>query len=161
MSELSINDALRRSRLARELSDDEVRVLADHLVFRDLKPGDVLVAEGTSDNHLYVIVHGALGVVRSHGKSESTTLFTLGAGDLVGEMSFLDETPHYAALVSIGETRVFGLEREKLEELLLAHPRLVYRVMRAIIRTVHEVQRRISMHSVELANYIYKQHGRY
>ena len=37
----------------------------------------------------------------------------------------------------------------------------VYHVMRAIIRTVHEIQRRISMHSVELANYIYKQHGRY
>ena len=66
MSELSIIDALRRSRLARELSDDEVRVLAEHLVFRDLKPGEVLVPEGTSDDHLYVIVHGALGVVRSH-----------------------------------------------------------------------------------------------
>jgi hypothetical protein len=37
----------------------------------------------------------------------------------------------------------------------------VYRVMRAIVRTVHEIQRRISMQSVELANYIYKQHGRY
>jgi hypothetical protein len=34
-------------------------------------------------------------------------------------------------------------------------------VMRAIVRTVHEIQRRISMQSVELANYIYKQHGKY
>lgn len=161
MSELSITDALRRSRLASELSEDEVRLLADHLVFRDLQPGEVLVAEGTSDNHLYVIVHGALSVVRSHGKSESTTLFTLGAGDLVGELSFLDETPHYAALVSVGPTHVFGLEREKLEALLSVRPELVYRVMRAIVRTVHEIQRRISMQSVELTNYIYKQHGRY
>jgi len=143
------------------LSDSEVRVLAEHLVFRDLQPGDVLVPEGTSDNHLYVIVRGALSVQRSAGTSESVILFTLGAGDLVGEMSFLDETPHYAALVAIGPTRVFGIEREKLEALLRPHPELVYRVMRAIIRTVHELQRRISMQSVELTNYIYKQHGRY
>ena len=161
MNEPSILEALRGSRLATELSDSEVRVLAEHLVFRDLQPGDVLVPEGTSDNHLYVIVRGALSVQRSAGASESVILFTLGAGDLVGEMSFLDETPHYAALVAIGPTRVFGLERARLEALLHLDPELVYRVMRAIVRTVHEIQRRISMQSVELANYIYKQHGRY
>jgi CRP/FNR family cyclic AMP-dependent transcriptional regulator len=161
MSEPGILEALRGSRLAAELSEAEARLLAEHLVFRDLQPGEVLVPEGISDNHLYVIVRGALGVVRNTGAAEGTTLFALGAGDLVGELSFLDETPHYAALVAIGPTRVFGIEREKLEALLRPHPELVYRVMRAIIRTVHQIQRRISMQSVELTNYIYKQHGRY
>jgi CRP-like cAMP-binding protein len=161
MTEAGIIDALRSSRLAAELTEAELRVLAEHVAFRDLEAGEVLVPEGVSDNHLYVIVRGSLGVVRSAGTNESVTLFVLDPGSLVGEMSFLDETPHYAALVAIGPTRVFGLEREKLENLLPAHPQLVYRVMRAIIRTVHEVQRRISMHSVELTNYIYKQHGRY
>ena len=47
------------------------------------------------------------------------TLLTLTAGDLVGELSFLDETPHYASLVAVGATRVFGLEREELEALLV------------------------------------------
>jgi len=88
-------------------------------------------------------------------------LLTLTAGDLVGELSFIDETPHYASLVAISPTRLFGLEREKLESLLLAHPDIVYRVMRAIVRAVHEIQRRISMQSAELTNYIYKQHGKY
>jgi CRP/FNR family cyclic AMP-dependent transcriptional regulator len=37
----------------------------------------------------------------------------------------------------------------------------VYRVMRAIIRVVHQIQRRLSMQQAELSNYIYKQHGRY
>ncbi len=161
MSEPGILEALRASRLATELSEDEARVLAGQLAFRDLESGAVLVPEGTSDDHLYVIVSGALGVVRGAGTTESVTLFVLAPGDLVGEMSFLDETRHYAALIAIGPTRVFGLEREKLESLLTKHPLLVYRVMRAIIRTVHQVQRRISMQTVELSNYIYKQHGRY
>jgi hypothetical protein len=33
--------------------------------------------------------------------------------------------------------------------------------MRAIIRTVHLIQRRLSMQALELQNYVYKQHGRY
>ena len=161
MTEHGVYEALRASQLATELSDEQARTLSGIVAFRELAPGDVLVSEGTSDNHLYVIVRGSLGVTRNAGKDEPVTLFTLGPGDLVGELSFIDGTSHYASLVATGPTRVFGIEREKLESLLHAHPDIVYNVMRAIIRTVHLIQRRLSMHSVELANYIYKQHGRY
>ena len=161
MTEQALMEALRGSRLGTELSAEEVRILAPNLAFRDLAEGDVLVGEGTSDNHLYAIVRGSLGVVRNAGRPDRVHLLTLCAGDLVGELSFLDETPHYASLVAVGATRVFGLEREQLEALLSAHPEIVYRVMRAIVRTVHEIQRRISMQTTELTNYIYKQHGKY
>ena len=161
MTDQALLDELRRSRLAAELSEREIGILAGSLAFRDLAPGEVLVGQGTSDNHLYVIVSGALSVTRNIGTSDCVDLLTLTAGDLVGELSFLDETPHYASLVAIGPTRVFGLERERLESLLLPHPLIVYRVMRAIVRTVHQIQRRISMQSAELVNYIYKQHGKY
>jgi len=159
MSDTALIEALRGSRLAAELSAEQVRILAGLLAFRDLRAGEVLVAQGVSDNHLYVIVSGALAVTR--GGSEPTQLFSLGPGDLVGELSFLDATPHYAALIATTPTRVFGLERSKLESLLEGHADIVYQVMRAIIRTVHEIQRRLSMHTVELTNYIYKKHGRY
>ena len=161
MTDQALVEALRHSRLGAELSEQQTRTLAEQIRFRDLEPDEVLVDEGTSDNHLYVIVRGALGVVRNAGSPERVTLLTLTAGDLVGELSFIDETRHYASLVAVGPTRVFGLERERLESLLSTHPEIVYRVMRAIVRTVHEIQRRISMHSAELTNYIYKQHGKY
>ena len=161
MSNQALVDALQHSRLGAELTAEQSKTLADSLRFRDLAPGDVLVAQGTSDNHLYVIVSGALGVVRNAATPERVMLLTLTAGDLVGELSFIDETPHYASLVATSPTRVFGLERERLESLLSSHPEIVYRVMRAIVRTVHEIQRRISMQSTELMNYIYKQHGKY
>jgi len=154
-------DALRSSKLGPELSAEQLTILAPHIAFRDLVAGEVLVAEGKTDNHLYVIVSGALGVVRDAGGAEPVTLVTLTAGDLVGELSFLDATPHYAALVALAPVRVLGLERERLEALLESHPLVVYRVMRAIVRTVHQIQRRLSMQSAELTNYIYKQHGRY
>ena len=161
MSDQPVLEALRGSRLATELSDDHLRVLAHSVVLRDLQPGEVLLPEGTSDNHLYVIVNGSLGVIKNAGEADAVTPSSLTNGDLVGELGFIDGTRHYASLVASVPTRVFGIEREKLEALLPTHPDIVYRVMRAIIRAVHEIQRRISMQSTELANYIYKQHGRY
>jgi CRP-like cAMP-binding protein len=157
----SAYQALKGSRLGPELSDEQLDVLGCLVAFRDLASGEVLVAEGTSDNHLYVVLHGALGVVRNAGKPDAVTLFTLTTGDFIGELSFIDATPHYASVVALGPGRVLGLEREKLESLLDSHPQVVYRVMRAIVRTTHQIQRRLSMQSIELANYIYKQHGRY
>ena len=154
-------EALKTSKLGPELTEQQLDTLAPYVTFRDLADGEVLVAEGTSDNHLYGLMSGALDVVRNAGKPEAVTLFAMSGGDLVGELSFIDATPHYASLVASGPTKVFGLEREKLESLLDSHPQIVYRVMRAIVRTTHQIQRRLSMQSVELTNYIFKQHGRY
>lgn len=161
MKSIAAVGALAQSRLAADLTEAELATLAGHVAFRDLAAGEVLVPEGTSDNHLYVIVDGALAVVRGARSAQPTHLFTLGSGDFAGEMSFIDATPHYASLVASGPTRVLGLEREKLESLLDSHPKIVYHVMRAIIRVVHVIQRRLAMQSVELTNYITKQHGRY
>jgi CRP-like cAMP-binding protein len=67
-------------------------VLSELIKPRRLADGEVLVREGARDNHLYVLVSGTLGVVRTGGNPDEVTLFTLTAGDLVGELSFIDGT---------------------------------------------------------------------
>jgi ribosome-associated toxin RatA of RatAB toxin-antitoxin module/CRP-like cAMP-binding protein len=154
-------ETLRASKLAAELTDDECRMLAEAMELRRLKEGEVLVREGQADEHFYLIVKGVLGVVKGAGTPEQVTLNTLAAGDFAGELSWLDGARRYASLVALGDTEVLGLERVKLEGLLTRDPMLVYRVMRAIIRAVHQIQYRLSMQQSELQNYIYKQHGKY
>jgi len=161
MTEPTLYDSLRPSKLAAELTDEQCRALAAAMELRDLKEGEVLVREDDDDHHFYVIVGGRLGVIKNAGTPDSVTLNALAAGDFAGEMSWLDGSRRYASLVALEATRVLGLEREKLEALLQSDPVLVYRVMRAIVRAVHQIQRQLHMQQSELTNYIYKQHGRY
>jgi CRP/FNR family transcriptional regulator, cyclic AMP receptor protein len=154
-------DALQASRLAAELDEGECAVLCGMVSERELADQEVLVREDTTDNHLYVIAAGTLGVVRNIGTDQRLTIATLSAGDLAGELSFIDATKRHASLVALGPTRVLGLERERFESLLTTHPFIFYHVIRAIIRTVHLIQQRLSLQAAELSNYIYKQHGRY
>jgi CRP-like cAMP-binding protein len=161
MNETTTLEALRKSKLAAELSEEQCRKLAAVMTVHELKDGDVLVREGAPDNHLYVITSGVLGVVRNAGEADRITLNTLGAGELAGELSWLDGAERFASLVASGPACVLGLEREKLEGLTATDGELVYRVMRAIVRVVHAIQRRLWMQQTELSNYIYKQHGRY
>jgi CRP-like cAMP-binding protein len=92
---------------------------------------------------------------------EEVTLNAIRPGSMVGELSFLDGASRYASLVALSATRVLGLSRADLEGLLDRHPKVVYHVMRAIVRVVHDIQRRLSMQTTELTNYLYKTHGRY
>ncbi len=86
---------------------------------------------------------------------------TLRAGDLAGELSFMDGEPRYASLIASGPTRVLVLDRPRFEELLQTHPIVVYKAMRAIMRVAHHVQRRLSLQMVDMQHYLYRTGGKY
>jgi CRP-like cAMP-binding protein len=155
-------DVVRKTVLAKELSESETEILSHLVKLETLPDGAIICDEGQSDNKLHVVVSGAVNVSRRDpGGKGWTTLYTLTHGDLVGELSFIDETPHHSALRVAGPTEILSLDRHDLEKLLDKHPWLVYRVMRAIMRTVHALMRRMGLQAIELQNYIYKQHGKY
>jgi CRP/FNR family cyclic AMP-dependent transcriptional regulator len=161
MTDAAIVEGLSKSKIATELTPEQCRTLAGAVTVRELQPGDVLVREGESDDHLYIVVTGSLGVIKAVGTENELTLNVMRPGDVVGELSFLDGATRFASLVAVAESRVLGLSRGDLESMLERDPHLVYRIMRAIVRVVHDIQRRLSMQTVELTNYLYKTHGRY
>jgi CRP-like cAMP-binding protein len=149
------------SPLARDLTPEQTAVLAGLLSLESYEPKQVIANEGSTDSHLYVVVEGTLGVVKQAGTPEENLLATLKSGDFAHELGFLDGAERWASLVAVTAARVLVLEREKLESLIDSHPRILYRVLCAIVRTVHGVQTRLSVQATELTNYIVKQHGRY
>jgi CRP-like cAMP-binding protein len=161
MTDKTAVDLVRESPFGREMNEEEVRVLAGLVTVRDLRDGEVLVEEGHSDSTLHVVVSGAIKVAHRDEDGRQNTLHTMTAHDFVGELSFMDDEVRYASLIASGPTRVFSLNREKFETLVATHPRVVYKAMRAIMRVVHAIQRRLSMQMIELQNYIYKTHGKY
>ncbi|MCL2309831.1 MAG: cyclic nucleotide-binding domain-containing protein [Proteobacteria bacterium] len=154
-------EVLSQSKLAAELNPEQCKILASLIEMHDYQEGDILVHERTSDENLQVIVKGSLGVIKNAGTPDQVLLNTITAGNFAGELGFMDNTQRYASLVAIAPTQTFTISRTHLESLLDKEPRIVYNVMRAILRVAHQVQYRLSMQQTELANYIYKQQGRY
>lgn len=160
MGETTDCGPLRGSSICSELSDAECAILAGVVKRRALKNDEILIEEDQVDNCLYVISSGALEVCRRTG-GDWISLHVLKSGDLAGELGFIDGQPHSASLRAIGPTEVFILERAAFESLLPGHPKVIYGVMRTILRTVHAILRRMNLQYIELSNYITKQHGRY
>ena len=157
----AIYDAVRACPLSTELNDDQTAVLASLMQLETYAAHQVVAQEGGTDNRLYVVVDGSLSVIKQVGGPEESLLLTLKVGDFAHELGFLDGAQRYASLVAGGAAKVLVLERQALESLIQTHPMILYRVMCAIVRTVHRIQTRLSVQASELTNYIVKQHGRY
>lgn len=147
--------------VGKDLTDKECELFVDLGTVRDLADGELLIKEGEVDNSLYVVVSGKLAVTRQVAAGEWSTLHELHVGELAGELGFIDGQEHSASLRADGPVKVFTLSRDDFDPLLETNPHLVYSIMRAIIRGVHNTLRRMNRQQVEMTDYILKQHGRY
>jgi CRP-like cAMP-binding protein len=152
---------VKASKIGTELGDEQCAVLAGLVDVAEYGDGDVVVAEGATDDRLRVVLSGALAVAKQSPDGDWMRLNVLTARDLAGELAFLDSRPRYAALVALGPTKVFSLQRAKLESLLPKHPEIVYYVMRSIARFAHEVMHRSGLQLAELTSYVFKTKPKY
>lgn len=152
--------ALRQSPLGAELTPSESDVLGRIASLKSLQDGEVLLPAAAQDPLLHIVVRGRISVVKD-GKHGPETMHNLEPGDFVGELSFMDDAPRFAALVASGETTVLCLRRADFETLVEKEPRVVYKAMRAIMRAAHAVQRRLSLQAQTLEDYVYRTGARY
>jgi CRP/FNR family cyclic AMP-dependent transcriptional regulator len=150
-----------QSSLGRELTTEEASILADLLLSRELADGEFLITEGTTDDSLHILLDGKLEVVKHTGADGMASLAVLREGDLAGELSFIDGQQHTVGLRALCDTQVLSLKRDAFEKMIEEHPWIMYKVMRAIARSTHQILHRMNSDSIELNNYIFKQHGRY
>lgn len=159
-----MNDATKlvlQSSLGTELLQEEADLLSSLMTMRELDDGEFLFTEGTADDSLHVLLEGKLEVVKSTGADEFASLAVLREGDLAGELSFVDGEPHTVGLRALCQSRALCLTREKFESIVADNPKLVYKVMRTVARSAHQIVHRMNYEFIELSNYIFKQHGRY
>jgi CRP/FNR family cyclic AMP-dependent transcriptional regulator len=161
MPEQNKGTIIMQSKLGIELTEHQCTILSELMDITEHADGDVVVPEGATDDHLRIVLSGALAVAKKSTDTDWVRLNVLTAGDLAGELAFLDSLPRYAALVALGPTRVFSLKRAKLESLLNQHPLIVYRVMRAIARFAHQVLHRSGAQMTELNAYLFKTGPKY
>ena len=160
MSKKPESSIIHASSLGGELDDSESQVLANTMGVRRLKDGELLVSEGDDDNSLFLLADGKLAVL-SNLEGQDVVVYKMKKGECAGTRAFVDRTARKATLRSIGDTVVYSLEPAAFEALLEKHPRLVYKVMRALFRITHSNLMRMNQESQQLSNYISKPHGRY
>ncbi len=117
---------LRRVPLFSELTDEDLRSIADRMTLRRLGAGETLFERGDPGSALYVVLRGTVRVLLPSAKPgrKPVVLEQLDAGEFVGEMGLIDSAPRMASVDSPGGADLLELTRENFMLQLDGSPRV-------------------------------------
>lgn len=86
-----------------------------------LEKGEAVIHEGEESTQMYYLQSGSMSVHKRIGDSEKQ-IGTIYAGELVGEMSFLDKQPRSATVKAINECELVVIPAAKFEKMFKELP---------------------------------------
>ncbi|QVY64625.1 cyclic nucleotide-binding domain-containing protein [Polaribacter sp. Q13] len=97
------------------LSDLDIEWMINNGSKEDLETGDRLIQKGETIENLYIILSGQLAISDGKGKKQ---IAHIGAGEIVGEMSFLEARPPSVSVIASEPVTVFSISRELMNSRL-------------------------------------------
>jgi CRP-like cAMP-binding protein len=91
---------------------------------RDLAKGDILARQGAPSDSLFIIRRGWVKIVAEGSGGEEVVLNQCGPGQVIGEMSLLDQKPRSNTMVAISNANVLEVQYEVVLETLQEYPQL-------------------------------------
>ncbi len=117
-----------------DLSRREFERVREVLHPRTYSAEETIVRAGDPGVGMYVILCGEVAVLQEEADGAAVEVATFGEGDFFGDQVLLDESPRTASAVARQSTRVVGLYRPELLQLIKSQPRIGVKVVMQLSR---------------------------
>jgi len=142
-------DALRRSELFSELSDDDLQRLCLNIEYVRLAAGETLFAQGSPGDRAYFIQEGQLEILNTSGGRE-VLIAVRKPGELIGEMALLEETPRSAAVRARQDSLLYAIGKQQFDQLFGSSPAALKNMLHTVLFRLRETQAMLQ-HSERMA----------
>lgn len=134
-----MNDFLRQVSLFSGLDNYALERLVAMSTELELKPGEYLMREDEMGDSMYIIIEGTLQVRKKAGESE-VVLAERKAGEVIGEMSVLDQAPRFASVIALTKARVLRIDQETFMALLDWSPSAARAILKTFAQRIRSSQ---------------------
>jgi CRP-like cAMP-binding protein len=125
------------------LTNDQAQQVADNVVKRRFRRGEIVVEQGRKSNSLFILLNGRARVLTADSRGREVILAVLEAGDYVGEMSLIDNEPHSATVRAEIQTDMLVLGRAEFSRCLPDSTTLAYGILRGLVSRLRAADRQI------------------
>ncbi len=143
MAMLSNLDLIRRVPLFSMLTNEQAQGIADSVVKRRMRRGELVIEAGRKSNALFILLTGRARVIAADARGREVILAVLQAGDYVGEMSLIDNEPHSATVRTEVQSDMLVLGRAEFARCLPENSSLSYAIMRGLVQRLRNADRQI------------------
>lgn len=109
-----------------------------------LKANDILLREGEESLSMYLVQEGKLRITRMEGDKE-ILLGHAHAGEIVGELSFLDHARRSATVCAETDCLLFQVPSETMEKVLKANPPWLETFIKTLATRIRKADARIKV----------------
>ncbi|MEY2687528.1 MAG: hypothetical protein RL375_1726 [Pseudomonadota bacterium] len=143
MAMLSNLDLIRRVPLFSLMTTEQAQTVADGVVKRRYRRGEIIVEQGRKSDALFILLSGRARVVTSDSRGREVILAVFEPGDYLGEMSLIDNEPHSATVRAEVQTDVLVLGRTEFSACLPDSSSLSYSILRGLVARLRNADRQI------------------
>ena len=133
--------ALRRVEIFHSLNDEELAMLAEHLVPAPFCTGATMTHQGDVAHWLYLIISGEANVWHETGKDRAL-LATLKSGDVFGEMGMMTGAPRSATVTAQTDVDCYRLDKEGFANILKRRPDIANEISQVLAQRQQEAAKR-------------------
>lgn len=131
-----LHDTLASLALFADLSTAELEAIAHTMEERYFAEGERVLRQGFSGSGFYIVLDG-----EAAARVNGVEVNRLGRGDFFGEISVLLGEPPSADVVATRALRCAVLAAPQIEDFIVSHPRVSYRMLQAEARKLRNATR--------------------
>ncbi|MGA9109082.1 MAG: cyclic nucleotide-binding domain-containing protein [Smithella sp.] len=136
MSDQMDYDKLRSLTIFRDLDKKEIEIIQKHIFKQDVKKDSILFVEDMPGEYLYIIISGRVDIIKETIDKEKIVLASMGANEIIGEMSLIDSQPRSATGVTSEDSVLLVIKKRNFDEMLQSDPRIAAKLLMGLLKTV-------------------------
>jgi CRP-like cAMP-binding protein len=138
-----------------EFSDEEIEKILSQCHLREYAEGETVLAEGSLDKRILSIIYsGQFKIVKAISGIENKIITTMSDGEAYGEMSFFDNLPPCASVISIENSKVLEMGEEEYAALLEKNPKIALKINNRLLRVMGGRIRALNDQIASLGNWV-------
>ncbi len=114
------------------LRDEEYRMLDEYSQMKEVKKGDILYLQGSSDKNIYILKKGAVKITKLTPKGKEIILDICKGGTIFGEMTYVEPVERDESAEVIEDGLLCIMKKEDFDRMLQMVPGLSIRLTKMI-----------------------------
>jgi putative methionine-R-sulfoxide reductase with GAF domain len=106
--------------------------------------GTVIFQEGEEGDRMYVVQSGSVRITKKSSAGE-IPIAVIEKGEIFGEMALFDRLPRSATATAMGDTRILGIDKNKLFQTIDRDPTLLFRLIESMSARIRKLDEEFTM----------------
>jgi len=120
----------------RDLDKKELEIIQKHIFEQNVKKDSMLFMEDMPGEFLYIIMSGRVEIIKETIDKEKIVLASMGANEIIGEMSLIDSQPRSATGVTSEDSVLLVIKKQNFDQMLQSDPRIAAKLLMGLLKTV-------------------------